>query len=107
MWAFLLAGVVQIYFLLGMKTPPAAAGNSSMAFLAAIPLFISTAIRWLVLPRIKAAQRALPLFLVGIALSEAVCILGLFIFTGAKLPLFCLSVLGILQFAPFYAGKYE
>ena len=77
------------------------------ASLALIPLLASSAIRWAVLPRMKVAVTALPFFIMGIALSESVSFLGLFLFPAYKGALCLLSGIGIFQFAPYYASKYQ
>ena len=63
-------------------------------------------IRWVVLPRIGNAQAALALFMFGLAIAEATCFLGLFIFPAHKQELFALSVLGIVQFVPHFARRF-
>jgi len=67
---------------------------------------MSGAVRWSVLPMLKDAQKALPVFVVGIALAEMSCFLGLFIFPSHQMPLFIASVLGIFQFIPLFVGRY-
>lgn len=106
LWAAFLAGIPQFYFLLGSKTPTTSS-SIGMAALALIPFFISAVIRWAVLPRMPDAKTAFTIFILGIAIAESVCFLGLFVFPSFKTPLVALSFLGIFQFAPYFAGKYR
>ena len=104
-WFAFLFGVVQIYFFLG-KTNSPRDPDSSFHLVLLAPFILSSLVRWIVLPRIQKAQPALPLFIVGIALSEASCFIGIFAVPAYKQELFALSILGIAQFAPFFARKY-
>jgi hypothetical protein len=58
-----------------------------------------------VLPRYTEITRALPVFVVGLALAEACGILGIFLGGPYRDDLFVLAVLGVAQFAPLFAGK--
>ena len=107
LWAAFQVGIFMIYFFLGKFSSGGGASAESITWLAAItPVLFSAAIRWVILPRVAAATAALPLFIVGIALAEATCFLGLFIFPPHKLELFILSAFGIFQFIPYYAGRF-
>lgn len=107
LWATFQTGIFFFYFFLGGMKPAPEAGSNSIAWLAGVaPFVISTLIRWLILPRTTQAQSALVLFVLGIALAEACCFLGLFIFPDHKLELFILSFLGILQYVPIFAYRY-
>jgi hypothetical protein len=70
------------------------------------PFVISVLIRFLVMPRLKSIASALPVFIVGIAMAEMSCFLGLFIFPSHQRDLFILSAVGIFQFIPIYAQRY-
>jgi hypothetical protein len=111
LWACFQGGVGGCYFLLGrpggLPTPPAEAPGASLWMIALGPFFLSVAIRWLLLARAQDAQRALVLFMLGIAFAESVCFLGLFLAPAHKLELFILSALGILQYLPYYAGRFS
>jgi len=108
LWAAFLSGVIVMYQVLGARpasSPGLAPGG--MWIVAATPVALSVVLRWVVLPRIPARATAFPLFIVGIAMAEAALFLGLFLFPAHKQELFYLSVLGIAQFAPYFAGRYE
>jgi hypothetical protein len=109
LWAAFQIGIVIFYqFLGGPGGRAEQPGSDSSAWLAGfVPFLLSAANRWLVLPRIKAVQQALAGFVVGIALAEACCFLGLFIFPAHKLELFVISFIGIFQYMPFFAGRYN
>jgi hypothetical protein len=104
-WAAFLIGIVQIYFILG-KSSVAPATATSLDFLALTPFVVASLVRWVALPKIQLPQVALVVFVLGIAIAESSCFLGLFIFPAHKTELFALSVLGIAQFAPVFARKY-
>ena len=107
LWASFLCGIIQFYLFLGTKQPPPTTKPSiATAFLGLIPFFVSGIIRWVVLPRMRSANAAFPLFIVGIAFAEAVCFFGLFLFPAYKLEFSVISFIGIAQFAPFFARKY-
>jgi hypothetical protein len=104
MWAAFQAGIFFIYYFL--RTPGELAPDSSPVWLAgAVPFLLSVVVRWAVLPRAANARLALPLFVVGIALAEASCFLGLFIFPAHRASLFYLSAAGIFQFIPTFASR--
>ena len=104
-WFAFLVGIVQIYFIIG-RTVESSTANASFNFLGLAPFVVSSLIRWIVLPKMRRPQSALAMFIVGIAIAESSCFLGLFLFPAHKVELFALSVLGIVQFAPFFARKY-
>ena len=110
-WAALFSGVFVIYFAVGSSgagTQAASASpDSRMWMVCFAPFLISTAIRWLILPRAQNVQKAFSLFVVGLALAELPCILGVFEFPEHKMELFGLGVLGMLQFIPYFAASYS
>lgn len=108
-WAALLSGVFVMYFVIGPKAPPpeAASQDSLIWAIGFVPFVVSAIIRWLIFPRVRTFQAAFPLFIVGLALAESACVLGLFVFPTYALQLFLLGVLGIFQWAPYFAGNYS
>ena len=108
LWGAFLAGLFVIYFTLGSISLQAfaASGTTTAWLAAAIPVFISVIIRWLILPRASTVPGALAVFVVGITMAEATCFLGIFLFPAHKLELFVLSVLGIFQYLPYFAGRH-
>ncbi|MGB0334870.1 MAG: hypothetical protein ACPGGN_05920 [Opitutales bacterium] len=71
------------------------------------PLVVATAIRWLVIPKIKQAQAQLTALIVGLAFSEAPIFFSLFLI-GADYPqnqiaVLIVAIFSIIQFAPSYA----
>jgi hypothetical protein len=103
-------GVCVFYFVLGgagtSAVSPAGAGASSLWLIALGPLLVSMLVRVLLIVLTPAAHLAFALFIFGISLAESVCFIGLFLAPEHKLELFILSALGILQFLPWYAGKF-
>lgn len=107
-WAALLTGVFGMYHFLGGVAAPsrASAPDSSIWLVGLAPVLIAMLIRWLVLPRVETAQAAFPLFVAGMAMAEATCILGIFAFPAQKEGLFILGALGMFQFIPLFARRY-
>jgi hypothetical protein len=107
LWAAFQSGIFFIYYYLRTPGGRGPSGAESAVWLAgAVPMFLSLVVRWVVLPRVQNGQIAFPLFIIGIALAEATCFMGLFIFPAQRLALFILSAAGIFQFIPIYAGRY-
>ena len=109
LWATMLAGVILIFFFLA-RSPVGeglATTDSPVWLIGLAPLVVSTVIRWLIFPTITNPQTALVLFVIGISLSEAACILGVFVWPAYQQELFALSVLGILQYMPVFARKFS
>jgi hypothetical protein len=110
LWLALLSGVFITYFILGGSPrpggQPAARGDSLLWLVALGPFFASIFIRWGLLARTARAQRALVLFVLGMALAESVCFMGLFLAPAHQLELFILSVLGMAQYVPYFAGRF-
>src|SRR5262245_58115770 len=97
-WGAFQAGIFAIYFLLTNHASAPAALASNLWLIAVVPLGLSAVLRWGILPLMPNPQTALVVFLVGIALAESCCFLGVFIFPAHRLQLFVMSVLGIFQF---------
>lgn len=107
-WAALLVGLCTLWWLFGflklLGNEPRA--NPLLDLAGLVPLFMSIVIRWLVLPRYTELARAFIMFIVGLALAEACGILGIFLGGLYRDDLFLLGVLGIAQYAPFFARRY-
>lgn len=109
LWAAFQSGIVILYHNLSTAAtgqPQSESLSSSVWYAALVPAAISAVIRWLVLPRIRIAQTALVVFIIGIATAEMTCFLGLFIFPAHQQELFQVSLLGIFQFLPYYVRRY-
>ena len=105
-WASILCGLVLIYLFLGQPAlKPAPASDLLKNLAGVVPLFVSIVIRWLVLPRYHDLARALPVFVVGLALAEACGILGIFLGGPYQDDLFVLGVLGVTQYVPLFIAK--
>ena len=104
LWAAFLVGVCFQYHFLHSKKPPVP--DESMTWLAAMaPVIVSMVIRWNILPRVRAAQQALVLMILGIALAESAVFLGIFIFPAHQWQLFLSAFFGVAQHAPVYADR--
>ena len=99
-WFALLSGVFVIRTVIA---PPHSASSGELWQLALLPVFFATVIRWFVLPRVTTFQRVMPVFIVGMAMSESACIVGMFVFSDHVSELFNFGVVSMLQFIPLYA----
>ncbi|QTN31583.1 hypothetical protein HZ994_04335 [Akkermansiaceae bacterium] len=67
---------------------------------------VSMAIRFLLIPRIKDLAKLLPAMVVGLALAEAIGMIGMFVIPKnlpqTQIALFVTSVSAVLAYAPFY-----
>lgn len=110
LWLTFQTGIGFFYYFLGGvggRAPAAGAdGDSSLWLIALGPLFLSVVMRWVFVERTVQAQRALAFFILGIAMAESVCFIGLFLAPAHKLELFILSALGIAQFIPVFASRF-
>ncbi len=105
LWFAILSGLVIIQVVIPASTSPVPASPAPLKYLPVIPLLVSAAIRWLLLPRVTDIQKALGLFIAGLAMAEGCGILGMFVVPEMRPTYLLLAVLGILQFAPFFAAK--
>ncbi len=105
MWAAITIGLVAIYATLA--APLRAEPLQALRHLPLLPLLLSSGLRWIVLPRMSDRLRAFPIFIVGLAMAEACGLLGLFLIPEMKQTYFTLSLIGLLQYMPFFAGRYK
>jgi hypothetical protein len=109
-WFATLQGLVLIQFFVGGGIPQGAdQGEPPSLFLviAGALALAALTIRFTVIPKIKTASKLLPAMIIGLALSEAVGFVGLFLvgkeFPTTRLGLFVLALCCIASFAPVYA----
>lgn len=106
LWAAILGGLILLYVFLGRgPVKPSPDQDVLKNLVGLVPLFVSIVIRWLVLPRFDSLRRALPLYIVGLALAESSGVLGLFLGGAYRDDLFVLGVLGVTQFVPLFARR--
>ncbi len=107
LWFSFMIGIVFINLFLGQDTAShhAVIPNEGAWFAAAIPIFISAILRWIVLPKVRDPQKLLTTMILGISTAEAVTFFGLFLFPAHRVELCILSALGIFQFIPTYARR--
>jgi hypothetical protein len=106
-WSSILAGLCLTYIFVGRAKPlpPVVPAELMVNLVGFVPLFVSVVLRWLVLPRYTDSARAMVVFVVGLALAESCGLLGIFLGGPFRDALFVLGVLGVVQYAPFYARK--
>ena len=108
LWAGIGFGLVAMYALLGRNEPPKADGLPVPSpYVLAAPLLLSCVVRWLVLPRMPTRRKALPVFIIGLALAEGAGQLGILLGAKDRDTLFALAVVGVLQFAPVFVHRLE
>ncbi|MHA3771767.1 hypothetical protein ACXR0O_09555 [Verrucomicrobiota bacterium sgz303538] len=106
LWFAFQSGIGIIYYFLGRSMPNGVTPNELPWLIGVVPVFISALIRWVVLPKFRTPDQALPWFVIGIAFAETSTFLGIFIFRSHQQDLFILSVLGIFQFIPIFARRF-
>lgn len=106
-WCAITTGLIVIYFTVGQDHAKTAAtpAPAALAFIGILPLAFSTAMRWMMLPRMTEPQKRLPLFIVGVALAESCGVLGIFLGGEHKDTLFVLSLLGLAQYFPAFLPR--
>lgn len=105
-WIGILIGLTFIHG--AIPTDPATAPTEgALRNLPLIPLLISSALRWVVLPRITRANAAFVVFIVGLALAEAGSVIGLFLVPELRPTYFALGVFGVLQYAPLFLRRFD
>lgn len=103
LWFSILSGLVILFFFLrGGSSAPA----GGLAYLPLLPLSFGAFVRWVLLPKAKSAPQALPLFLIGLALSEACGILSFVLVPEMRNTYFILALLGVIQFVPVFASRF-
>lgn len=106
-WACLLIGVFLINHFVGYQNGRIPAPTKSPLWMVGfVPVAVSAIIRWAVLPRMDSPMAALPVFVIGLAMAEMACFLGIFVFPAHQQELFAVSVAGLIQFIPFFAASY-
>jgi len=106
-WFSLIAGLcVQYYFLAWPVDTDGPVEANTFDYFSLVPLAVSVVVRWFLLPNCTNMPVAFVAFIVGISLAEACGIFAIFLAAAFKDELFVLGVLGIAQFAPFYARRF-
>lgn len=112
-WLSVIAAIVFYQFKLGSgwahATDARSAFASPVVWVSIGLLLCAVAVRWLLIPQVRRFRPVLVLLIIGLALSEAIEIFGLFLLPRdmptTRMVLFVLSLASTLQFAPFYARK--
>lgn len=103
-WAAILAGSIVIYTVFSRRVAAPDAGGGILDWFGLAPLLGSVAVRWLVFPRFTEINRALPIFVVGLALAEGATILSTFLAMGqARAIVAVLGIAGIIMWVPVFA----
>ncbi len=108
-WFGILQGLLMVQFLAGGGIPKGAdQGNPPVLFvaIAGVLALAAMSIRFILIPKIATISKMLPAMIVGLALSEAIGFLGMFLigkeFPTTRLTLFALAVACIACLAPVY-----
>ena len=107
-WVVLTGHLGLLPLLLGIHLSNSGASEfgGRVAFVV-LPLAIATGIRWLVLPRIGSTIPAFFLFLAGLILADMSGLMVLFLEPPYRAVLYCLCVVGMLQFNPLFVLKRQ
>ena len=104
-WVAFLVGIFVFCAFLSRPAGDRPATDPSLWPITLIPLAVSVILRWVFLPRARVLQTAYAQFVIGIAMAEAVCFFGIFLFPDRLQILFPLSVVGVFQFIPLFARR--
>ncbi|MFP4068605.1 MAG: hypothetical protein ACLFVC_00350 [Opitutales bacterium] len=109
-WFAMLQSAFIYHFFLGDGFPsgenapePMAAAVWALAF---APLVLATAVRWLVIPKLRQPPQILVAMIIGLALSEASVFVELFLmadYPQNQIAVLLVAVVCLIQFAPTYA----
>ncbi len=109
-WFAILQGLVLIQFFVGGGIPKGEDLGDPPALFVAIAGGLALGalvVRFVVIPKIKSVPKMLPAMIIGLALAEAVGLVGMFLigkeFPTTRLSLFVLSLSCIVSLAPIYA----
>lgn len=109
-WFAILQGLVVIQFFVGGGIPKGEdLGDPPILFvtIAGGLALAALAIRFVVIPKIKSVPTMLQAMIIGLALAEAVGLVGMFLigreFPATRLSLFVLALCCIVSLAPIYA----
>lgn len=72
-----------------------------------VPLLMSVAIRWLIIPAMKSYTAILPLFIAGVAVAESLVFYGKFLVPEFDTIFFFAAVLAMAQFVPVFKIRKE
>jgi hypothetical protein len=106
LWVGILNGLMLIYYFIGRNEPSPGVAESLVNFTGLVPLAASVSARWLVLARVRQRQLAFVIFVVGLALADGAGVLAIFLGGPHKKEVFTLALLGVLQWAPVFAGRF-
>jgi hypothetical protein len=110
-WFAFLQSAFVIHFILGGGFPEGDNVAEPMAawlwLICIVPIVLATAVRWLVIPKLKEQPKMLVAMIIGLALCEQPIFFSLFLI-GSDYPqyqivILMLSVVSLIQFAPSYA----
>jgi hypothetical protein len=107
LWFAMQSGLFVAYFFLSKPSAGNAPTTPALLVVPAGQLLASAVLRWVLLPKMTDAQKAFPLFVVGMALAEGACFTGLFLVPAYQQELFIASLLGVGQFLPLFAAKFN
>lgn len=104
LWFALTNGLILQRVFLGGKVGDA---SGALAPVALAPLLVGAGIRFFLLPRLKNRRQAFPVFVVGLASSEACGLLGIFLGGAHRDELFAAALVMLLLYAPIFARRYD
>jgi hypothetical protein len=105
LWGATLGGLAAFYTFL--KPAEVSDSSAGLRFIPLAPFLAAVVVRWVVLPRFRQRVRAFPIFVAGIALSEACALMGIFLAPDQRTLYFILATIGLLQYVPIVAAGLE
>jgi hypothetical protein len=107
-WAANLSGLVIVYTLLGGQLAVEPGSDPFARFFCLVPFGLSCVLRWAVMPGQRNRAKALVIFILGLATAEGCGLMGILLAGGFnRHEFFALGVVGILQWMPTFARRFE
>ncbi len=108
LWFAMLNGLMVLYLVIGRKAAPAVPPVAEWTdFIGLGPLLISTLLRLAVMPRTVEKRRGLAIYIIGLSLAESCGLLGMLLAKSYTKQLVAFALLGMLQWAPVFARRFE
>ena len=109
LWFAIISGLCMVYIFLG-RNPAVVAdkGNEVLRFVPLIPLAVSVAVRFLLLPKFKSLTKVLPIYIIGLAMADGSGIIAIFLLPHADaVSYFTTAVIVLMMYVPLFASKLE
>jgi len=109
LWFAITVGLCMVYLLLGRNSVVVAdKGNEVLRFVPLVPLALSVAVRFLLLPKFKSLTKVLPIYIVGLSMAEGSGIIAMFLLPHSDaVNYFTTAVVVLIMYVPLFASTLE